>query len=99
MENTQEGSLYHERRDDPQRGAHVETAVAGQHVLVIAKLHREDFFADILQVDRRVLQLQNLDRHGNIVVQAERLVYLCKGSLAITPKRTAFTFPITPCSL
>ena len=51
LQNAQERTLDHKRGHDPQRALHVEAAVARQNVLVVAKLHRQDFLADIFQVD------------------------------------------------
>lgn len=86
LQNAQERTLDHKRGHDPQRALHVEAAVARQNVLVVAKLHRQDFLADIFQVDGGVLELQDFYSDNHIVILATRFVHLCKCSLFAHPK-------------
>ena len=98
LQNAQERTLDHKRGHAPQRALPVAAAEARHSVLVVAKLHRQDFLADIFQVDGGVLELQDFYSENHIVILATRFVHLCKCSLFAHPKMTTDTLPITPYS-
>lgn len=77
----QQRSLRHEGRHDPQRGVYVEAAVAAQNVAATAKTHREHFFPNVVEVNRRILKLQHLYRHVTTILLAVRFVHDRVGSL------------------
>ena len=48
LENAEKRPFGHEGRNNPERAAHVEATVASQHIVVVAELHCEHFFANII---------------------------------------------------